>query len=140
MILVALVVVLVVLVIFPTIRCALLHPFLMVWNSGKDVWFYFRHKEYNRCPSGELIAYCGLFGKGKTLSAVHKAVGAPAGKSWLPRGGDFEAPAEHPGAQHGGHFETLQTVEADEAQGESEVTWRGPRRTALAARGPLPLL
>ena len=89
MILVALVVALVVLVIFPTIRCALLHPFLMVWNSGKDVWFYFRHKEYNRCPSGELIAYCGLFGKGKTLSAVHKVVGAYRrydGKPiWCPR-------------------------------------------------------
>lgn len=76
MILIALVILLVVLAIFPTIRCALFHPLLMAWNSGRDVWFYFRHKEYNRCSSGELIAFCGLFGKGKTLSAVHKVVRA----------------------------------------------------------------
>lgn len=76
MILIALVILLVVLAIFPTIRCALFHPLLMAWNSGRDVWFYFRRKEYNRCSSGELIAFCGLFGKGKTLSAVHKVVRA----------------------------------------------------------------
>ena len=76
MILIVPVVLLVVLVIFPTIRCAVFHPFLMAWNSGRDVWYYFRHKEYNRCSSGELMAYCGLFGKGKTLSAVHKVVRA----------------------------------------------------------------
>ena len=36
MILIALVILLVVLAIFPTIRCALLHPLLMAWNSGRD--------------------------------------------------------------------------------------------------------
>ena len=76
MIIVVLVVLLVAVAIFPTIRCALFHPLLMVLNSGKDLWFYFRRKEYNRCPSGELIGYCGLFGRGKTLSAVHKVVRA----------------------------------------------------------------
>lgn len=29
---------------------------------------------WNECKTGVLVAYCGLFGKGKTLSAVHKIV------------------------------------------------------------------
>ena len=89
MIVVVLTVLLVVLAVFPTLRCALFHPALMAWNSLKDGWFYFRHREFNRCPSGELVAYCGLFGKGKTLSAVHKVVTAYRSYNgklvWCPR-------------------------------------------------------
>lgn len=76
MVLMVLVVSLLVLAILPTVRCALFHPFLMVWNCGKDAWFYFRRRKYNLCPSGELVAYTGLFGRGKTLSAVHRVVRA----------------------------------------------------------------
>lgn len=35
-----------------------------------DLRDHFRHHEYDRCGSGELVAYTGLFGKGKTLSAA----------------------------------------------------------------------
>lgn len=41
-----------------------------------DLWYYFRHYEYNNYGTGELVAYVGLFGKGKTLSAVHRVVSA----------------------------------------------------------------
>ena len=74
MILVLIVGAVVALVLFPTFRCAVLHPFLLVWSGARDVFFYFKHKKYNLCPSGELVAYTGLFGRGKTLSAVHKVV------------------------------------------------------------------
>jgi hypothetical protein len=46
-------------------------------------------KRYNLCATGELVAYVGLFGRGKTLSAVHRVVsdyqrfeGKPV---WCPR-------------------------------------------------------
>ena len=74
MIFIVLIVMICALALFPTFRCALFHPALMVWGGAKDVWLYFRHKKYNLCPSGELVAYTGLFGKGKTLSAVHRVV------------------------------------------------------------------
>lgn len=64
------------LVMFPTFRCAVTHPFSVVFYGAKDLWQYIAHKEYNLCGSGELVAYTGLFGKGKTLSAVHRVVSA----------------------------------------------------------------
>lgn len=89
MILLVPIVALVVLAVFPTVRCAVFHPFLLAWSTLRDIYFHFYHKEYNRCPSGELVGYTGLFGRGKTLSAVHKVVGcfnAYDGKSvWCPR-------------------------------------------------------
>lgn len=64
------------LVCFPTIRCAVTHPFSVIINGAKDLHTYVVHKEYNVCGTGELVAYTGLFGKGKTLSAVHRVVSA----------------------------------------------------------------
>lgn len=64
------------LVMFPTFRCVFSHPFLLVYHGCRDLFFYLRHKEYNLCGTGELVAYTGLFGKGKTLSAVHRVVSA----------------------------------------------------------------
>lgn len=88
-ILVGLVLIVVVLVNFPTLRCALFHPVSLVINGARDLWFYFRHREYNLCGTGELVAYTGLFGKGKTLSAVHRVVSAykqyDGKKVWCPR-------------------------------------------------------
>lgn len=63
------------LVAFPAVRCAALHPIKTVVNGCKDGYLYFRQKRYNLCRTGELLAYVGLFGKGKTLSAVHRVVG-----------------------------------------------------------------
>lgn len=64
------------LVCFPTIRCAVTHLFSVIINGAKDLYTYVVHKEYNVCGTGELVAYTGLFGKGKTLSAVHRVVSA----------------------------------------------------------------
>ena len=61
---------------FPILRCAVSHPLLLVFYGARDLYQYFRHKEYNNCGTGELVAFTGLFGKGKTLSAVHKVVNA----------------------------------------------------------------
>lgn len=81
------------LAIFPTLRCALLHVFALAGYGVKDFFLYFRRRQYNLCPSGELVAYTGLFGKGKTLSAVHKVVSAyhryDGKKVWCPRRNRF---------------------------------------------------
>lgn len=37
-----------------------------------DVYKYIKYKNYNNCKTGDIVAYVGLFGKGKTLSLVHK--------------------------------------------------------------------
>lgn len=78
-----------VLVMFPTVRCALFHPVSVVVNGVRDLIFYFRHRQFNLCCTGELVAYTGLFGKGKTLSAVHRVVSAykrfDGKKIWCPR-------------------------------------------------------
>ncbi len=79
----------VVLAVCPTLRCAVLHPVSVVVNGAKDVVLYYKRKQYNVCKTGELVAYTGLFGKGKTLSAVHRVVAAYKqynGKPvWCPR-------------------------------------------------------
>ena len=61
---------------FPVFRCAVCHPVALPVNGVRDLVTYIRHKDYNLCGTGELVAYTGLFGKGKTLSAVHRVVGA----------------------------------------------------------------
>lgn len=77
------------LIVFPTLRCALIHPVSLTWYGILDVYHYIRHRSYNFCGTGELVAYTGLFGKGKTLSAVHRVVSAYKhydGKPvWCPR-------------------------------------------------------
>lgn len=64
-----------VLVLCPSVRCCLSHPFASLGNVFKDSFSFFRLKQYNNCPVGALDIYCGYFGYGKTLSLVHKVVG-----------------------------------------------------------------
>lgn len=59
---------------FPTLRCAVSHPLKLVRYGVVDLYQYIKYQKWNECSTGELIAYVGLFGKGKTLSAVHKVV------------------------------------------------------------------
>lgn len=59
---------------FPTIRCAFSHPFKLFRYASVDLLKYIKYERWNECQTGELVAYVGLFGKGKTLSAVHKVV------------------------------------------------------------------
>lgn len=83
------------LALLPTLRCAVFHPFAMALYGVKDFYYYLRRKEFNLCGTGELVAYTGLFGKGKTLSAVHKVTSAYRryeGKQvWCPRRNQFVA-------------------------------------------------
>ncbi|MEG0019644.1 MAG: hypothetical protein RR728_03770 [Oscillospiraceae bacterium] len=75
MIFVVLIALLFMLAVFPTVRCAFFHPVALVQNGVIDAYHHVIRKEQNNCPTGELVAFVGLFGKGKTLSAVHKVVG-----------------------------------------------------------------
>lgn len=55
-------------------RCIVFNPHFTLYYGFKDIIDYFRYKQWNNARCGELIAYVGLFGKGKTLSCVHTVV------------------------------------------------------------------
>ena len=68
--------VIVVLFIFSvTFRVLVTHPLYTGSYSLSDFFKWLRFQKWRIMPTGQLIAYCGLFGKGKTLSAVHYVVG-----------------------------------------------------------------
>lgn len=52
-------------------RVVLLHPLKSVYYLVADSLEWVRRKKWRNCKTGQLICFCGLFGKGKTLSAVH---------------------------------------------------------------------
>ena len=52
-------------------RLIVLHPFKMIYYGVRDLYFYFKHKQYNEYTAGVLNCYCAHFGGGKTLSIVH---------------------------------------------------------------------
>lgn len=56
------------------VRVILMHPVSTVYYGVKDIYKYFRFYRWNECSTGTISCYVGLFGKGKTLSAVHKVV------------------------------------------------------------------
>lgn len=56
------------------VRVVLSHPFKTVFYAVKDLVKYFRYKQWRIGATGKIYCYVGLFGKGKTLSAVHKVV------------------------------------------------------------------
>ncbi|MBD5531132.1 MAG: hypothetical protein HDQ98_16145 [Lachnospiraceae bacterium] len=52
-------------------RLIVRHPLLTLYYAVRDLVNFFRHKRWNECPTGKLVAYTALFGRGKTLSVVH---------------------------------------------------------------------
>lgn len=58
----------------PHFRCAIFNPRKTIWNGGKDIFKYFKHKKWNEAPFGKIIGYIAdsgkKFGCGKTLTAV----------------------------------------------------------------------
>lgn len=56
-------------------RVLLLHPIKSVHYAIVDCLKWMRHKRWRELKTGQLICFIGLFGKGKTLSAVHYVVG-----------------------------------------------------------------
>lgn len=53
-------------------RLLVTHPISTIKGFIVDFYRYVCYKGFNNCPTGNLVAYCGLFGKGKTLTVVHK--------------------------------------------------------------------
>lgn len=49
----------------------------------KDTFLYFKHKMSRLVKTGEIIGFIGLFGRGKTLSAVHKVCSIYRAKNGL---------------------------------------------------------
>ena len=58
----------------PAFRCIVFNPHLSAYYGFTDLYHFFRYHQWRNGKCGELICYTGLFGKGKTLSAVHTIV------------------------------------------------------------------
>ena len=56
---------------FPFIRVLFTKFPLWFGLTAKDIIIFFKERKFFVCPSGKILAFCGLFGKGKTLSMVH---------------------------------------------------------------------
>lgn len=56
------------------VRVTLSHPVKTVKNGFRDFVKYVRYKRWREYATGKILCYVGLFGKGKTLSAVHCVV------------------------------------------------------------------
>lgn len=54
------------------VRCVVVNPIKTVYYFVKDIFMYLYHKEYNKVKTGDIYTYVGLFGRGKTLSMVHR--------------------------------------------------------------------
>ena len=65
-------IILVLCAIFPCVGCVAFNPHFTTFYGFKDIYKYFKYKEYNNAPYGKIDCYCALFGKGKTLSVVHE--------------------------------------------------------------------
>ena len=59
---------------FVPFRLVFQHPILTIYHGISDFVDYVFRKSWNLCPTGKLIAYTALFGKGKTLSVVHYVI------------------------------------------------------------------
>lgn len=57
--------------IFPKFRCFFFNLPRVIYYLPRDIYYFFKHKEYNDCPIGIIVAIVALFGKGKTLTIVH---------------------------------------------------------------------
>lgn len=56
------------------VRVVVTHPVSTVKYAAIDLYKYFKYHQWNNCSTGTISCYVGLFGKGKTLSAVHKVM------------------------------------------------------------------
>lgn len=61
-------------IINPTFRCIVKNPRKVIVNGVKDLINYIKHKDWGLCPFGVIVGIIGLFGMGKTLTAVHIVV------------------------------------------------------------------
>ncbi|GFH93871.1 hypothetical protein IMSAGC003_00399 [Lachnospiraceae bacterium] len=54
-----------------TVRVIAGNPLKVLYNASRDIYKWLRYFRWREGKMGNLIAFVGLFGKGKTLSAVH---------------------------------------------------------------------
>lgn len=59
---------------YPALRLAVFHAAASVWYAVRDAYTYVRRRRWREAPTGRMVCYAGLFGRGKTLSAVHELV------------------------------------------------------------------
>lgn len=59
---------------FPHLKILIFSPLFSIWYFLFDLATYIAHCDWRICPVGEMVCYQGLFGKGKTLSAVARVV------------------------------------------------------------------
>ncbi|MBQ7943485.1 MAG: hypothetical protein IJ326_05415 [Lachnospiraceae bacterium] len=59
-----------------TVRVICFHPFKACYYAVVDLYDYIIHKKWRNADYGFIIGIIGLFGKGKTLTAVHKVIKA----------------------------------------------------------------
>ena len=61
---------------FPFVKCVVCNLPYVVYDGSIDLFTYIRYKMWRNIPEGSVLGkirvYCGLFGKGKTLSCVLK--------------------------------------------------------------------
>ena len=60
---------------FPVVRCIVFHPLLLIFYGVRDGVQWLRRRSFDLCFTGQMVCYTGLFGRGKTLTAVHKVTG-----------------------------------------------------------------
>lgn len=60
---------------FPAVRLAFFRPLSTYLAACRDFIDYIYYRKFDLCPSGDMVCFSGLFGKGKTLSAVHTVRG-----------------------------------------------------------------
>ncbi len=56
------------------VRVAVCHPIKTVCYAVRDLIDYIRFKQWRNCKTGTIKCFIGLFGKGKTLDAVHYVI------------------------------------------------------------------
>lgn len=93
MIVIILIAALILICMFPAVRCVVFHPFLVVYYGIKDLYFYIVRKKKNNAPYGQILTYIAdsstSFGCGKTLSVTDYVVSLykryDGKKVWCPR-------------------------------------------------------
>lgn len=60
------------LLLFSFVRCIVFNPHFIIYYTVRDIWDFFLYKKWRIWNGYGLNIYIGLFGHGKTLSAVHE--------------------------------------------------------------------
>lgn len=114
----------------PVFRCAVTHIHRVIFYAVRDLRLYFIQHKADLCPTGDLLAYTGLFGKGKTLSAVHKVTSMyrryDGKKVWCGRREKFVTQR----VQILSNVDLL-TVPYERLESLSQVIWRAENNVAI---------